>query len=494
MLFVHVQLMLLFLFPGENWDLEAAIHMFTVLRGASPFHHSGPMRSSAPNPPSNFNNTSLKPPVAPKPVFDHKPSSGSQQHLSDGRSAGGGSKLAPLPPPRARKIGVLPRLSHDGQSSVVAVPSHGLPPVSPDVLPVASILVDSYIQKSINVGRVSSLPPIQKCAGGGNLPQDFSSPSATPVATSLVPSVNKSSSKPQSGSAKNALLIEKVRGTSSSYLEGQKNYTYDGTARASSVPHHNPPNPSHITVNSSCIVSVNNPNNNTNKNNNIYVNDYSPLLVNDSGTLHSSIACQTTNGVYHNAPYSSYSQLPSSSSIAVQATSRDSSPPFSPTPVPSSTGPSSVIVPSSTKTTDLHARDSKLSRLISVGSLADSRCIPGSSAESKCERTSSNVSEGQETNCICECQESREKSVNRDSSLVDGDMKKREKSEKKYAGDDEVDRVLRPDMAHLSTLGSGPSLSAPCSPAKPLLRKTEAVDLEEYDYCEYAVVLTFPSC
>lgn len=478
--------LLRFLFSGENWDVEAAIHLFTVLRGASPFYHSGPMRS-APTP-QNFN-TSLKPPVAPKPVFDHKPSSGSQ-HITEGRSSGG-SKLAPLPPPRSRKVGALPKLHHDGQS-VSSITSQGLPPVSPDILPVASILVDTYIQKSINVGRVGSLPPILKCSGGGNLSpnscatQDFCSPSSTtPVATSVVPSVNKYSSKSHSGSAKNALLIEKVRGTSSSYLEYQKSSVNDGITRASSVPHYNPPNPSHVTINSSCIVSVNNPNNNTNKNNNIYLNDYSPML-NTSGTLLSSTASQTTNSVYSSAPYSSHPHLlPSSSSVAIQVTSRDSSPPFSPTPVPSSTGPTSVIIPSNTIVTNTHVRDPKLTRIMNVGSSNEYRYVPGTNVE----RTN-NVSERQEVNCICDCRESLEKSVSRESPLADGDLKKSDKVEKKYVGDDEVDRVLRPNMTHLSTLGSGPSLSAPCSPAKPLLRKTEAVDLEEYDYCEYQCILS----
>lgn len=446
---------------SENWDVKAAVQQFSVLRGASPFHHSGLVRSAPPN----FK-SSVKPPVAPKPVFDHKPIS-DLRHIADGRTSCG-SKLAPLPPPRVRKVG-QPKLHHDGQSAA-PVSSHVLPPVDPSILPVANILVDPYHQKSTNSARVSSLPPIQKSSSSVNHSEnschgsDFcSSLCMTSVATAIVPSINKYPSKPQSGSAKNALLIEKVRGTSASLLESQKNSAHEGTTRASSMPH-NSANPSQITINSRCIISVNNPNNNANKNNNIYLDDYSPSSVNDSGTLSS--ASQTTNSVYNASLYSS----PPFSTM--QAASKDSSP-YPSSAVPSATGPSSVIISSNTNSIDMYKKDSKVVRIIGVDAPKDYLCPPGS-----------NEISDRETNCICDCQESRlpEQNANKEHELIDGDVLKSLKIGKKSIGDDEVDKVLRPEVASLTASGSGPSLSAPCSPAKPLLRKTEAVDLEEYDY------------
>ncbi|XP_042238771.1 uncharacterized protein LOC121877225 isoform X2 [Homarus americanus] len=452
---------------NENWDVKAAVQLFSVLRGASPFHHSGLTRSAPPN----FN-SSVKPPVAPKPVFDHKSNSDSR-HLSDGRSSCG-SKLAPLPPPRARKVGALPKLLHEGQSVMPSVLTHVLPPVGPDVLPVAGFLVEPYGQKSISSARITSLPPIQKCCSvnhSHNVCQglDFCSPCSSPVATSLVPSINKCPSKPQSGSAKNALLIEKVRGTSASFLESQRNSVRDGNTRASSTPH-NSTNSLQVTVNSSCILSVNNPNNNTNKNNNIYLDDYSSSSVNDSGTL-STATSQTTNSVYNASPHSS------PSTTTMQAASKDSSP-YSSIAVPSAaTGPSSVIISSTANSFDTYAvKDSKLVRIITVDSPKDYLCPPGL-----------NELSDRESNCICDCQESRlpEKSIsssNKEYRFPDG-VKKHIKGEKKYnGGDDEVDRMVRPGGVSSLVCSGTSSLSAPCSPAKPLLRKTEAVDLEEYDY------------
>lgn len=444
-----------------------------MLRGASPFHHSGLVRSAPPN----FK-SSVKPPVAPKPVFEHKPNS-DLRHIADGRTSCS-SKLAPLPPPRVRKVGGLSKLHHDGQS-VAPVSSHVLPPVDPNILPVANILVDPYHQKSTNSARVSSLPPIQKSSSNVHHSEnscqglDFcSSLCMTSVAASIVPSINMYPSKPQSGSAKNALLIEKVRGTSVSLLESQKNSAIEGTTRASSMPH-NSTNPSQITINSRCIISVNNPNNNANKNNNIYLDDYSPSSVNDSGTFSS--VSQTTNSVYNASLYSS----PPSSTM--QASSRDSSP-YPSTAVPSATGPSSVIISSNIDSIDTYKKDSKLIRIIGVDAPKDYLCPPGS-----------NDISDRETNCICECQESRlsEQNANKEPEVTDGDVQKKFKIGKKSLGDDEVDKVLRPEVASLTTSGSGPSLSAPCSPAKPLLRKTEAVDLEEYDYCEYFLFHSFTS-
>nr|XP_045601383.1 OTU domain-containing protein 7B-like isoform X2 [Procambarus clarkii] len=441
---------------SENWDVKAAVRLFSVLRGASPFHHSGPVRSSPPN----FS-SSVKPPVAPKPIYEHKPTYDTR-HLAEGRSSSG-SKLAPLPPPRVRKVGALPKLYHEGQSGVPML-THVLPSVGPDVLPVANILVEPY-SKSINTTRVNSLPPLQKCCGSVNRSvnfcqgPDFSS-CTTPVATSSVPSINKYPSKPQSGSAKNALLKEKVRGTSASFLESQRNSVHDGTSRSSSVPHSSTI-PSQITVNSSCIISVNNPNNNTNKNNNIYLNDFSPS-VNDSGTL--STASQTTNSVYNASSHSS------PLSYSMQAASKDS--PYSSSAVPFVTGPSSVIISSITSSIDTNTRDSKLVRIINVDSSKDYLCPPGFKDRSD-----------REANCVCDCQESRlpEKNTNhKDLPLTENVTNKIIDGER--FSSDETDCVLRPEVSNLVSSGSGPSLSAPCSPAKPLLRKTEAVDLEEYDY------------
>ncbi|KAK8732412.1 hypothetical protein OTU49_007081, partial [Cherax quadricarinatus] len=171
------------------------------------------------------------------------------------------------------------------------------------------------------------------------------------------------------------------------------------------------------------------------------------------------------NSVYNASSHSS------PSSYSMQAASKDLSL-YSSSAVPFATGPSGVIISSITNSIDTHARDSKLVRIINVDAPKDYLCPPG--FKDKNDR---------ESNCVCDCRESRvlERNTNqKDPPLTDSVARKIVDGEK-YAVD-EVDRVQRPEVSILASSGSGPSLSAPCSPAKPLLRKTEAVDLEEYDY------------
>ncbi|KAK4292167.1 hypothetical protein Pmani_035032 [Petrolisthes manimaculis] len=462
-----------------NWDVEAGVRMYTVLRGASPFHHSGPVRSA----PSKLGGC-VKPPVAPKPVFDHKP--GSETRLiADGRLPTPSSKLAPLPPPRVRKAGgVLPK------NAQMVGPVLPLPPVSQDVLQVASSLSETpYHQKAVSVARVSSLPPIQKCSGPDYCTQ-------VSVSTSLVPGINKSSSKSHIGNAKNALLIEKVRGTSASLQEGHKTPAphHETFTRASSFPHSS--SPSQITINRSCVISVNNPNNNTNKNNNLYLDDYPASSVTDSGTpqlplpmSHPTITTTTTTTAITTTTNTSYSSpsYPTPPSL-------DSAYIHSPSAVPSAhittASPSDVSV--GLFTIDTLIREPK----------------PVRSQLGSCRDYISSVPITREaSNCTCDCREIRQiekpnhidkpsqteklsqaDRVSKDLYPMPEEVKKTNRAmEKKSIREDEVDRVvIHPDVVVTVSgvaTGAGPSsLSAPCSPAKPLLRKTEAVDLEEYDY------------
>ncbi|XP_064119477.1 OTU domain-containing protein 7A-like [Macrobrachium nipponense] len=423
-----------------NWDMRTAMQMYTVLRGPTSFHLSGQIRPVPSNP-----GTSVKPPVAPKPNLDLKPNP--DRHKGEGRH--GGSKLAPLPPPRARKVGALPKLYHDGQ---VAPSSHPLPPVGPDVIPLANVLVESLNQKGMNSTR-GSLPPIQKPCGmltqtHNSCPgSDYCSPCVSPP-TASVPNINRGSLKSQSGNAKNALLIEKVRGTSANLIDSQNGAVYDSTTRASFSSHDAISSLSQITINSSCIISVNNPNNNPNKNNNIYIDDYSPSSLNNSGTL--PISIQTTN---YSTCTSSYSSPP----LNVQAASKDSSP-YSLTAVPS-TGPSGVIIYSSNN---------------DVASLKDTK-LPVNTSLGVSREYLNSVSD-RDTNCTCDCRREVVVNSSKGTANAEQDVKSVVKS------GDSVDRAVRPEMSQLSASNTGPSLSAPCSPAKPLLRKTDAVDLEEYDY------------
>lgn len=395
---------------GVNWDVEDAVRLFSVLRGASPAHHSGSVRSA----PSKFT-PSVKPPVAPKPVFEHKPSQDTTRLLADTRGQGG-PKLAPLPPPRARKMGALPKIHQEVHSA-----PHGLPPVAQEVLPIATLFAEPYHPRGIAAARSNNLPPIQKTCQ-----TDFCSPQSSVLPPSM-PSLSKPS-KVQSGSAKNALLIEKVRGTGGSLQEGQKGLSHlhhhSPFNPASTLPQHRTStitttttaaaaaasvataiDPSHITINSSCIISINNPNNNTTtRNNNIYPDEYS--ASSDSGKHPK--PSHTTNSPYNYAPH---------------LASRDSPPPALSIAVPSTT-PSCIIIPSS----------------------------PPQETQEKTHPKGTQLPE---------------KSLSRDVS-------------------EETRRGLKAgeEGEGAGSCSSGPSLSAPCSPAKPLLRKTEAVDLEEYDYCE----------
>ncbi|XP_063615008.1 uncharacterized protein LOC134788085 [Penaeus indicus] len=446
---------------SENWDVKAAVQLFSVLRGASPFHHSGSVRTSAP---PNFN-PSIKPPVAPKPVLvDHKPNV-DLRYAGDVRSAA--PRLAPLPPARTRKVAVLPKLPHDGSAALSS--PHLLPPVGQDNPSSGSMLIDTYNQQGVTpLPRTGSLPPLQKGLGGYNQCANISqgtdvcsSSCATSLTPSPVPSINKGSSKPHSGSAKNALLIEKVRGTSIGFSESQKNIVHDGATRASVMPNNTPT--SQITVNSSCIISVNNPNNNTNKNNNIYLDDYTPPSGNISGNV--PISSQTTNSVYN-----TLSSCSSSLSSTMQAASKDSLS-YSSTAVPSATGPSCVIISAPINSVETNTKSHKLTQK----ALSREYLYP---------LGSKGISD-RDTNCKCDCKESHSVDNNLGKGLVsERESKRLQKIEKKQALEDEVDKALHPDIAQLATsaLGIGSSLSAPCSPAKPLLRKTEAVDLEEYDY------------
>ncbi|KAK7073278.1 hypothetical protein SK128_015178 [Halocaridina rubra] len=455
-----------------NWDVRAAIQMYLLFRGPNSHHPSAQVRSA----PTNSITTSVKPPVAPKPNLDLK-SNPDHRFKGDGRH--GSSKLAPLPPPRARKIGAYPKLPmyYDGQL-VSCASQLSLSSMGPDVIPLANVLVDSLNQKGVNSLR-GNLPPLQKCAGplsqsqSSCLSTDYCAPSRlspprlSPPTASPVPNINRCLSKQQSGSAKNALLIEKVRGTSTNFIESQKSIGFDSsstTTRASFVPL-SVATPSQITINSSCIISVNNPNNNTNKNNNIYIDDYTSSPLNNSGTL--PISTQTTN--YNKCiPPSSFSS--SSSTSALQAASKDSSlslssPSYSSSAVPS-TGPSGVIIYSGN----------------SYESVKDA-ILPISTSLRASREYLNSVSEI-DTNCTCDC---RREVVNscKGSFAKDHKVQKSVESEKelvKKNSEDEVDRSMHPDVAQLVANSSGPSLSAPCSPAKPLLRKTDAVDLEEYDY------------
>ncbi|XP_050732516.1 OTU domain-containing protein 7A-like isoform X2 [Eriocheir sinensis] len=392
-----------------NWDVEDAVRWFSVLRGTSPSHHSGSVRSA----PSKYT-PSVKPPVAPKPVFDHKPSQDTMRLLADTRGQGG-PKLAPLPPPRARKMGALPKIHQEMHSA-----PHGLPPVAQEVLPIATLFAEPYHPRGINAARSNNLPPIQKTCQA-----DFCPPPCPAVPPSM-PSLSKPS-KVQSSSAKNALLIEKVRGTGASLQEGQKasshhHYHHHGSyTLASTLPQHRTTtisiatttaaaaaasvataiDPSHITINSSCIISINNPNNNTTtRNNNIYPDEYS--ASSDSGKHPKPF--QTTNNPYDYAPH-----------LAL----RDS-PPNTLSPAVPSTTPSCIIIPSTPP------------------------------------------------------QETQEKTHPKEAQRM-------EKTHPKEASE-EARRGLKAIEEGAGGGSSGPSLSAPCSPAKPLLRKTEAVDLEEYDY------------
>ncbi|XP_045122049.1 OTU domain-containing protein 7A-like isoform X2 [Portunus trituberculatus] len=403
-----------------NWDVEAAVRLFSVLRGASPAHHSGTVRSA----PSKFP-PSAKPPVAPKPVFDHKPNQDTMRLLADTRGQGG-PKLAPLPPPRARKMGALPKIHQE----IPAAPP-GLPPVAQDMLPITTLLSEPYHPRNVTSVRSNNLPPIQKTCQ-----TDFCS-SSCPAAPPSMPSLTKP--KAQSSNAKNALLIEKVRGTTVNLQEGQKtslHHHHHHNTSITSLPQHRTVtnttttttaavvaaaatatataiDPSHITINSSCIISINNPNNNnTTRNNNIiYPDQYS--ASSDSGMSHKSSqasATQTTNNPY------SYSLHPAS---------RDS-PPHTLSPAVPSTTPSCIIIPSTPPK---------------------------------------------------ETQETQEKMHMKETKLTVKHSKEAPENARKSL------RAVEEGLEGAGSNSSGPSsLSAPCSPAKPLLRKTEAVDLEEYDY------------
>lgn len=174
--------------------------------------------------------------------------------------------------------------------------------------------------------------------------------------------------------------------------------------------------PSHITINSSCIISINNPNNNnTTRNNNIiYPDQYS--ASSDSGmppkSSSQASATQTTNNPY------SYSPHPAS---------RDS-PPHTLSPAVPSTTPSCIIIPSTPPK---------------------------------------------------ETQEMQEKTYPKETKMKVKNSKEAPESGRKSL------KAVEEGLEAAGSNSSGPSsLSAPCSPAKPLLRKTEAVDLEEYDYCK----------
>lgn len=316
-------------------------------------------------------------------------------------------------------MGALPKIHQEVHSA-----SHGLPPVAQEVLPIATLFAEPYHTRGIVASRSNNLPPIQKTCQ-----TDFYSPPCSAVPPSM-PSLSKPS-KVQSSSAKNALLIEKVRGTGGGHQEGQKasshHHLHHGSfALASTLPQHRTTaittttsaaaaaasvataiDPSHITINSSCIISINNPNNNTTtRNNNIYPDEYS--ASSDSGK-HSKPS-QTTNTPYdctlHLAP-------------------RDS-PPHTHSPTVPSTTPSCIIIPSTPP------------------------------------------------------QETQEKTHPKETQPPEMTLSK-EASEEARRGLRAVEEGVGEGAGGGS---SGPSLSAPCSPAKPLLRKTEAVDLEEYDYCK----------
>ncbi|KAG0719368.1 OTU domain-containing protein 7B [Chionoecetes opilio] len=394
-----------------NWDVEHALRLFF-----GPSHLSGTVRSA----PNKFT-TSVKPPIAPKPVFDHKPNHETMRLLAEtGRQ--GGAKLAPLPPPRTRKMGALPKIHQEGYG-----PPSGLPPMTQEVLPITTLLSEPYHPRSGASTRSNNLPPIQKACQ-----TDFCS-SSCPAASPSMPSLSRP--KNQSSHAKNALLIEKVRGTAVSLQEGQKTSPHHHLHNTSfsiapAVPQHRTTtitttpaaaaatgtaiDPSHVTLNSTCIISINNPNNNhTTRNNNIYPDPYS--ACSDSGTPPRPSLVSVTHTT--NTPYG-YSHHPPS---------RDS-PPHTLSPAVPSNPPSCIIIPSTPP---------------------------------------------QET-----AKEIRDKIRPRE----------RKNSEKSFSKEvlEDARRNLkaveegRVEMASSTT--SGPSLSAPCSPAKPLLRKTEAVDLEEYDY------------
>ena len=175
----------------------------------------------------------------------------------------------------------------------------------------------------------------------------------------------------------------------------------------------------------------------------------------NSGTL--PISIQTTN--YNTSCTSSYASP--LSGVVQAAASRDSSSPYSSTAVPS-TGSSGVIIYSS----------------VDAGSLKDAAKLPVNASLGASREYLSSVSE-RDANCTCDCQRDLVVTSGKGTVAKNHDAKKAVKSE------DSVDRLVRPEMSQLAAVSTGPSLSAPCSPAKPLLRKTDAVDLEEYDYCEY---------
>ncbi|XP_076041280.1 uncharacterized protein LOC143025466 isoform X2 [Oratosquilla oratoria] len=340
------------------------------------------------------------------------------------------SSPVPVPPPRSQKLVTYTSVMF-GNESPPRTNNSSTPPIctsSTLLSPLPKIATVLSVSGSSGVVGVDSckdiiLPPlVTNC----NTVTDNK-------ASTLITVTSPSSERYSSSHLKNTILMEKVLGNSSNQhnpLHKQKDNNLHEMAECFIPKSKSNPLSSNVSVHNSCIISVNSLNNNTSSNNN--ESNMCKLSCTPKPTI---------SGTF-------------SPSASLPSCNHWESPP-SPTSSSSLSSPTGVCeVP---RSEGIHV---DISCNLPSPSPSTSKLQP-STREQKESSTALNHKETQ---------------------ILEGvHWKRPEEIECKV---DVTDQVLPPEVIHLTSSGAvvGPSLSAPCSPAKPLLRKTEAVDLEEYDY------------
>ncbi|CAL4170892.1 unnamed protein product [Meganyctiphanes norvegica] len=241
------------------------------------------VHSSSPSP-QNYKNA-VKPPIAIKPIFNAILHS-DLGHLNNTQSSLR-QKLPPMPPPRSRKRTVPPG-DYERQFSMADF--KGLERELELARYENKEEHSQNLPKSGVSGHVVNLPTLTKCTKN-----HIFLPKSEFIHSTTQPYINRIPNKFQSPRDKNALLIEKVRGSSAPCVGYQQDLpftSYQQNKQLETLPLHQESNLSAslrsslsppCTTNSTLIISVNNSNNNVNKNNNMLREDYNlKPIVKDS--------------------------------------------------------------------------------------------------------------------------------------------------------------------------------------------------------------------
>ena len=376
----------------------------------------------------------IKPPIAPKPKIDYK--------LNDDRKyrdprLTGNLKLVPLPPPRSKKINIPSTTDLSETLTNTAAIRTNLTPNK----------LNTVKSQFLVSGRNGGLPP---------LPSQISSKNVISIGQSSVSNnvlgSSRNSSRASVGNAKNALLMEKVRLNTPVKDEKLSSILNEASNSNSTIAKTLP-----ITINSSCIVPINCNNNDDNNSNN---NNIAPVSnnnnVNESQTESLVVSKDKTC-----KPLNQHNSVP--------------------TTISSYKSHSSNMVSSLSSATSSIPKSLNMNYYTGSPNIGVSRRFPKKDQEDPAKSIKKRIDHGKILENYDDSNSLDNNSIISTNSLLNiNDNHKRHVNE----SEDEVDHIKKQVQIKFPSNGTnlGASLSAPCSPAKPILQKSDAVDLEDYDY------------